>query len=437
MTPKRKKRRSRVVEIGSSPFTAKIYTIQRKDGYPQFTVAWKEGGGRKTRSFACMDEARMVAQQTVVRLQNGGLVDEVTKRDIELLRYCERTAENLGVTLAAAIEEWASARKVAGETALSDAVRFYQANRTDLLPVRSLEQVASEFLESRCASGASDVYVRRSREYLTRFTGQVSGNIGDVTVAEINRYLQSQETLGPVSKNTIRRTLVTMFGFAKRQGYLHPDKQTAAELSEPFKQPDTEIEIFTVEEIGKLQLTAHSRLLPLVAIGAFAGIRSAEIRRLHWEDIKWDRGHIELAGRKTKTRARRLVPLTDNLKEWLAPWRHESGPVIAMKSVSGALTVLGDKAGIEGGWRKNALRHSYISYRVAETGDVARTALEAGNSPEMIFRHYREVVDEESAKEWFSILPPEGWAPKELPWPIRERIRKALEERGIDSGNEA
>jgi hypothetical protein len=32
-------------------------------------------------------------------------------------------------------------------------------------------------------------------------------------------------------------------------------------------------------------------------------------------------------------------------------------------------------------WKKNALRHTYISYRVAECADVARVADESGNSP--------------------------------------------------------
>jgi len=43
-------------------------------------------------------------------------------------------------------------------------------------------------------------------------------------------------------------------------------------------------------------------------------------------------------------------------------------------------------------WKRNAMRHSYISYRVAETQKVAQVALEAGNSPQMIFQHYRELV---------------------------------------------
>ena len=62
MTRKRK-RRSAIVEIGTGPAKVRIYTITRKDGYGQFTIAWKEGGRRKTRCFACMDEARMIAQQ--------------------------------------------------------------------------------------------------------------------------------------------------------------------------------------------------------------------------------------------------------------------------------------------------------------------------------------------------------------------------------------
>ena len=54
---------------------------------------------------------------------------------------------------------------------------------------------------------------------------------------------------------------------------------------------------------------------------------------------------------------------------------------------------------------KNALRHSYISYRVAEIEDVAKVALEAGNSPQMIFQHYRELVQPKEAKAWFAIVP--------------------------------
>ena len=56
-------------------------------------------------------------------------------------------------------------------------------------------------------------------------------------------------------------------------------------------------------------------------------------------------------------------------------------------------------------WKHNALRHSFISYRVAQTQNVAQVALEAGNSPGMIFQHYRELVRPDAAKAWFAIVP--------------------------------
>jgi len=57
-------------------------------------------------------------------------------------------------------------------------------------------------------------------------------------------------------------------------------------------------------------------------------------------------------------------------------------------------------------WPQNALRHSDISYRVAEIQNVAQVALEAGNSPAITFKHYRELVTREDAEKWFNILPP-------------------------------
>ena len=56
-------------------------------------------------------------------------------------------------------------------------------------------------------------------------------------------------------------------------------------------------------------------------------------------------------------------------------------------------------------WKKNALRHSFISYRVADTQNVNQTALECGNSPSIIFKHYRELVRPAEATKWFGIAP--------------------------------
>jgi integrase len=147
--------------------------------------------------------------------------------------------------------------------------------------------------------------------------------------------------------------------------------------------------------------------IPLLTIGAFTGIRSEEIGRLDWEDILWDRDFIEIKAKKAKTRSRRLVPISANLKLWLSPFRKESGPIYECKNHSTTLAYIGVKSGL--GWRQNALRHSYASYRLAQIQNAAQVSLEMGNSPAKLFKHYRELVAPDQANEWFAIVPPEGW----------------------------
>ena len=50
----------------------------------------------------------------------------------------------------------------------------------------------------------------------------------------------------------------------------------------------------------------------------------------------------------------------------------------------------------------NGFRHSYISYRLTLTGDMNRTALEAGNSAAMVHAHYHALVEDPAlASQWF------------------------------------
>jgi hypothetical protein len=59
-------------------------------------------------------------------------------------------------------------------------------------------------------------------------------------------------------------------------------------------------------------------------------------------------------------------------------------------------------------WPNNVLRHSFISYRIAIVKSAEQVALEAGNSPTIIFKHYRELATEEQANEWFGVAPEEN-----------------------------
>ena len=72
---------------------------------------------------------------------------------------------------------------------------------------------------------------------------------------------------------------------------------------------------------------ADDDLRAVLAIGGFAGLRSAEIERLEWADVDLDGGHITVTAGKAKTASRRIIPIADNLRAWLTPYKEQSGPV--------------------------------------------------------------------------------------------------------------
>jgi hypothetical protein len=118
--------------------------------------------------------------------------------------------------------------------------------------------------------------------------------------------------------------------------------------------------------------------------------------------VDLNRRIIELRPGPAKTASRRVVPITDNLAAWLTPVKKESGP-LADRGALAKLMCLAKKLKVT--WPHNALRHSFISCRISVVPSAAQVALEAGNSPAIIFKHYRELVTKEAAAEWFNILP--------------------------------
>jgi len=173
---------------------------------------------------------------------------------------------------------------------------------------------------------------------------------------------------------------------------------------ERAKERPGEIEILSVAETVRLLEHAGFDTLPYWAIGAFAGLRRAEIERLDWKEVDFDGLIIEVKAAKSKTSSRRLVPIQDNLRAWLAPYRTHTGcvcPVNLQRKINDDR----DRSKLRADWPQNALRHSFGSYHLARFNDVARLALEMGNSPAMIFKHYRELVRPKDAERYWSIRP--------------------------------
>lgn len=141
------------------------------------------------------------------------------------------------------------------------------------------------------------------------------------------------------------------------------------------------------------------------APGDFAGLRTAEIQRLHWEDVLCEQGWLEIKPGKAKTGSRRLRPIPENLRRWLEPVRR-MGPVMPEKEIWRDVTALSAPLGCA--WERKLLRHPAISCRVAATQNVNQVAIESWNSAAILFKHHRELVTPADAEKWRAIRPKPG-----------------------------
>src|SRR5260370_34869215 len=141
-------------------------------------------------------------------------------------------------------------------------------------------------------------------------------------------------------------------------------------------------------------------VIPTFAIGAFAGIRTAELLRLEWSDIEIERGFINVAAKKSKTAQRRVIQMQPNLCAWLAPYQGRTGPVghhRNERTLHRAWNALLPAAGIET-LPTNGLRHSFASYHLAKFQNANALACDMGHtSTKLIYSTYREVVTPDEA----------------------------------------
>ncbi len=286
------------------------------------------------------------------------------------------------------------------------AAKFYAARHKRTVPKRVADVVA-ELLTIKEARGASPRYLQDLRTRLNRFAESFCKDANNVTTAEVQAWLDSQKFASQSYAN-YRRVAHLLFEFALARGYASENPVVGVER---VKIRNGEIEIFTPTEIARLLAVATPEFLPCLALGAFAGLRSAEIERLAWSDIHLAERFIVVGAAKAKTAGRRIVPITDNLAAWLTPYALRQGNVwmgghdqfYEAQQETAAATKTDDKPTLK--WKANALRHSYASYRFALTNDAGRVAGECGNSAAVIHRHYRELVKLADAERWFSVKP--------------------------------
>src|SRR4029453_5555925 len=190
----------------------------------------------------------------------------------------------------------------------------------------TVADLVQEVLGIKQKDGASPRYLESLKLYLSKFARDFGGrSIASVTGEELDNWLRALP-YSPKSRANFRAHIGVLFSHAKRRRMIvdNPVLDTAKP-----KLPDNPPEIFTVDELRALLESATPDVLPMLAIGAFAGLREAEIERLDWPEIDLARGHIEVLARKAKSAQRRIVPIQPNLAAWLKPYASmKSGQVV-------------------------------------------------------------------------------------------------------------
>jgi len=287
---------------------------------------------------------------------------------------------------------------------LWDATEFYVEHLERTKDSVFVSAAAADYQESKKRAKLSAKHLDDIRLRLGRFVAWFGNRpIKGIVAGEIESWLH-ELALSPQSINNYRAIVRAFFQYALKRELVEKNPVTSVDK---VKLVDKAPEIFTPKQLADLLAAADPSLLPALALQAFAGLRTAEVLRLVWSDIDLVRGFVTVAAHKSKTARRRLIPIAQNLAEWLRPYAQMSGPVYSTKTRNyhADVEALRSSIGLST-WPNNGLRHSFASYHLADHQNAPQLALEMGHStPRMIFDNYREVVAPADAERYWAIRP--------------------------------
>ena len=397
-------------------------------GKKRFELCWYEGKKRRRTSRATMDEAKAKANEILTNIEAGD-EDANSFTSAEKLQY-EKAMHSLkgtGFTLSEAAEAFAKSFKTLGNRGtIREAVDYYLTYCPEARRSGTVAEAVAEFLEYKQAEVVHDSF-RDYRVRLNELAQAFNCKLEDITEKRLRAWIESLRVkeekrgcgkMGDFISNTTRRGYLSkihaFYKWAKKQNYLPPTMSAAESLSQTVKARNSRIwfvpkgsaSVLTVKQANDLVHGVRDDIRAYTALLLFAGLRPSECQALHWEHVDFTTGYIEVTPQVAhKVGADRFVPIEENLRQWLEPYRKDAGRI----SYSTSARILADEAvkqlQILPHWVNDICRHSYASYRLAVTGEKHRLAQEMGNSVDVIDKHYRRPIREEVGKDYFAIRP--------------------------------
>jgi len=290
------------------------------------------------------------------------------------------------------------------DAGLLTAVQHYIAYLEQANTSVSLGKLFEVFMEAKKQDGISAKYLADLRSKLGRFVAAFPEKLAcDLTTPELEEWIRGLK-VGAVSRESYRRNIGVMLEFGRRRRLLRENPASDIKIA---RKPEGEVTILTHREVVRLLQECASEMVPYIAICAFAGLRPTEAAKLDWKDINLETAQIEVKARHAKTRRHRLVPIQPNLLAWLTIYRKEAGRIgFSRRKFREAYA----RAGFAE-WPLDVLRHSFGTYRLPILKSAEELALEMGNSPDVIFRHYRRAMNKATATAFFDVMPSDRFRP--------------------------
>ncbi len=289
----------------------------------------------------------------------------------------------------------------------------------------SISEAGKRFIahKTTASRGEETDYTGKQRRELERFAENIGKEtpVRKITAEEIGAWLDSLD-VGHRRKKAVRATLCAFWRWMRKQDMIRPETHlTEAEKTpEIISDPKKEVRILSEAETRFLIKSVKPELLPWFVINCFSGVRTSEIRSakkppLLWRHVSMEEEIIEIPAKISKNRKRRLTPILPTLAAWLhhlgIQSKDPNSPIITCRPTDEETKRLGNLLDEEfkrsEGWPDNAPRHSYGSYRVAETSNVAQTAHEMDNSEKVIKEDYLKAVKKTEAERYFALTPSE------------------------------
>ena len=292
-----------------------------------------------------------------------------------------------------------------------DYLAKYKANLA--LSEKKVSEALAEFLKEKKASGCEDTYLKPFGDRVkAALTNMLNRPVSTVMPSELQEALASRK--GLYDRRTLRTNLGTFFGWCETKAFI---SENPAKKTTPVKIDASMPEIIPLDRVKRmLEYAKNERkeALGWLVLGLFAGLRPGEIDEIIWDDVKL--GEKLLIVRRGKLRTRRPVELPEAAVKWLELCKH--APLAASRRAQDAVKVAGGYIGraeeeIDAAhdkqklipWPADALRHTAISHYLNFAEHEGKTALWAGNSPDVIFKHYRGLISKAESTEFWAMRP--------------------------------